>query len=271
MMARITGIRTHIFIGNLEIFRCPECSIHYSRHSHLSCVEILLSDPGGNLFKTFKASDPVIIRIGYRDQVPDEWTGTISKIAPPNKRDQILVKAVGMERPLSDTRIIQSWENETPEAIVTWAIGQAGLDVGKIDSPGVIFPRFIASNIPVWQLARQCEHTCRKAFALDMRGWALWMGSDGIVNWCRSDEDVDIPVIETGSTLIRHLPATGLQTGLSLVETFLMPGFKRCMKFRLKDNARGIDQIFSSLAVRHVIKPASVRTFIKYGEMYEKY
>lgn len=270
-MAVITGIRTHIFIGNLEIFRCPECSINYSRHSHLSCAEILLPDPGGNLFKTFKASDPVIIRMGYRDQVPNEWTGTISKLAPPNKKDQILVKAVGMERPLSDTRIIQSWENETPEAIVTWAIGQAGLEIGKIDSPGVTFPRFIASNIPVWQLVRQCEHTCLKAFGLDMNGWALWMDSIGKVNWCSSDEDVDIPVIETGSTLIRHLPATGLQTGLSLVETFLMPGFKRCMKFRLRDSIKGIDQILSGLEVRHVIKPTSVRTFIQYGEMYEKY
>ena len=270
-MARITGIRTHIFIGKLEIFRCPECSIHYSRHSHLSWAEILLPDPGGNLFRTFKANDPVVIRMGYRDRVPDEWTGTISKLAPPNNRDQILVKAVGMERPLSDTRIVQSWENETPEAIVTWAIGQSGLGAGKIDATGVTFPRFVASNIPVWQLARQCEHTCLKAFGLNMNGWALWMDSNEKVNWCSSDEQADIPVIETGSTLIRHLPATGLQTGLNLVETFLMPGFKRCMKFRLRDKIRGIDQIFSSLAVRHAIKPTSVRTFIKYGEMYGKY
>lgn len=268
---KITGVRTHILIAGTQILRCPECRIEYARHAHLSMAEILLPDPLGELFRHFKPEDRVIVRLGYRDQEPDEWQGSLTKIAPYSKKDQILVRAVGLERPLTDTRIIQAWEKETPESIIAWAIGQAGMPVGRIESPGVVFPRFIASNIPVWQIARQCEHTCSRGFGLDLRDWSLWMDRSGRVNWGAHDEKAALPEIETGTTLIRHLPAPALQLGVSLVETFLIPGFKRCMKFRLKDRIRGHDAVHSALAVRHISTSHSVRTFIWFGDTYEKY
>lgn len=63
-MARITGIRTHIMIGGFEIYRCPLCSIEYSRQAHLSRARVVASDPGGELFRTLNQGDPVEIRVG---------------------------------------------------------------------------------------------------------------------------------------------------------------------------------------------------------------
>lgn len=270
-MAGVTGIRTHIFISDREVFRAPECRLSYERHAHLSRAGILLPDPRGEYFAAFKAGDPVRIRMGYRDEVPDVWTGTVSRLAPPNARDQILVHAVGGELPLNTTKIKQSWMDETPEAIVRFSVKQAGMSLGRIDSPGVVFPRFTASNIPVWQVVRQCENTCVKAHGLAMDGWALWVGLDGKVNWGPGHEEGDIPVIQTGNTLIRHLPAPERQLGLGVVETFLIPGFRRCGQFRLIDTVRGIDAVCSAVGVTHVIKPTSVRTHIRYGDINAKY
>ena len=265
----MTGIRTHIFIGSLEILRTPRAWVEFKRHAPLSRAGITLPDPKGEYFRSITHGDPVEIRLGYRDQAPDSWRGKVEWVNQINK-DQIEIGAVGLEYPFSETKITESWENETPEAIVRYVVGKTGLPVGTIYSTGVVFPRFVASSIPVWQVARQAEHTCQRAFGLDMSGWALWMDKDGKVNWGNFDESGDIPIIATGNGLIRHLPATdGL--ALNMVETFLISGFRASRKFRLKDTKRGIDAEFRALTARHEVTPNSVRTFIQYGTEHEKF
>jgi hypothetical protein len=265
----ITGLRTHIFIGSIEVLRAPGVFMHFERHVPLSRVGITLPDPAGELYKEINNGDNVEVRLGYRDEDPDIWTGSVS-YKRPGTRDQIVVNAVGEELPLSTTFITQSWENETPEAIIKWAIGQAGMEAGAIDSPGVVFPRFVAACAPVWQVACQCAHTCQKAFGIDMSKWALWMGADGKIYWGDFDEPGDTPVIETGAGLIKHSPDGG-DLSWSTVETFLTAGFRHSMKFRLVDTRRDIDDEFRALQVRHEVKERSVRTFIRYGEENEKF
>jgi len=265
----ITGIRTHISIGGLEIMRTPHVWIECERHSPLSRAGITLADPKGEYYRSVGLNYPVRIRIGYRDEEPAVWKGSVSRKEPGTK-DQIEIRAVGQDLALT-TNIIQSWANETPEAIIGWAVGQAGLPTGQIDSPGVTFPWFTARNIPVWQVARQCAHTCQRAFGLDMSRWALWMGASGKVNWGDFDEPGDVPVIASGAGLIKHMPANGTGALLSMVETFLLAGFRHSRKFRLIDNRRGIDDEFRALRVRHDITDRAVRTFIWYGEEHEKY
>lgn len=269
-MGAIAGIRTHILIGGLELLRCPECRVAYERSSHLSRATIRLPDPGGVLFRRFKAGDDVVIRMGYRYENPDEWKGTVSHMVPPDKKDQVVVRAVGLERAVNDTIIKQSWMNEAPEKIITWALKQAGMELGEISSPGVTFQRFAASNIPVWQIARQCEHTCQQAHGLDMTGWELWMDRDGKINWNAEDEDGDVPVIETANNLIQHLPAPS-DAGKGSIEALLIAGLRRRMKVRVKDRYLEFDQVISPFSVEHVLKPTATRTFIQYGKAYEKF
>lgn len=267
----ISGIRTHIFIGDQEILRCPGCRIEFVRHRPLSRAAITLPDPKGELYRSIKNDRFVEIRTGYRNEEPAIWKGMVSWKKRGSTKDQIEVGVVGRdEKTLCSFPILQAWENETPEAIIKWSIGQAGLSPGRIDSPGVTIPRFAASNIPVWQVARQCAHTCQKAFGIDMSRWAFWMGADGKVNWGDFDEPGDMHVIATGAGLIKHLPSSAAK-GLNVVETFLLAGFRHSMQFRLIDTLRDIDDEFRALQVFHEIKERSVRTFIGYGEEYEKH
>jgi len=266
----ISGIRTHIFIGGLEVLRCPRCWIESIRHRPLTRAGITLPDPKGEIYRAVNDEDAVEIRLGYRNEDPATWKGSVSWKRRGSTKDQVEIGVVGEEKPLCSTHIIQAWENETPEAIIKYAIGRAGLSAGQIDSTGVTIPRYVASNIPVWQVARQCAHTCQQAFGIDMSRWAFWTGSDSKVNWGDFDEPGDTPVIATGAGLIKNLPADDAK-GLNTVETFLLAGFRHSMKFRLQDTRRGIDDEFRALRVRHEIKERSVRTFISYGEEYNQF
>lgn len=270
----ISGIRTHIFIGDMEVLRCPRCRVESIRHRPLSRAVVTLPDPDGKLYISFSRGQEIEIRSGYRDEKPASWKGLVSYTKYGTTKDQIEVAAERKsEKPLSTVCITQAWENETPEAIIKYAISQAGLSPGKIDSPGVIFPRYAASTIPVWQVARQCAHTCQRAFDIDMSKWAFWLGQDGKVNWGDFAEPASaagVPVIATGAGLIRHLPSQKSKE-LNMVETFLLPGFMHSMKFHLKDTRRGIDAEFRALQVVHEIMPNSARTYISYGVEYEEY
>ncbi|NDY73989.1 hypothetical protein DO021_19665 [Desulfobacter hydrogenophilus] len=267
----ITGIRTRLIIGGQEYLRIPEMSLDYRRHAPLSVAQVTLADPGGDIFKSLSPGTAMEIHLGYRDQEADVWTGTVQRVTPDRKPDQVRMTGVGGELPLSETLITKSWENETPEAIVTYCVGQTGLPPGNIDATGIIFPRFVAATIPVWQVARQCEHSCHRGFGRDMDTWDLWMDKAGSVHWGDSDEDGDIPVIATAGGVISHAPATAPLTELSMVETFLLPGFRRCGKFQLTDTRRGIDDVFRARVVRHVVQPNKIRTYIWYGAEYGKY
>ena len=262
---KIAALTTNIRIGNYTVNRCPRVSINGFRCSPLTRYGITLPDPDGDLFQGIYKGDAVEIQIGYRENEPATWMGTVDWKGRGTTQDQIEISAVGPELPLSTTRITQSWENESPEAIVKWCIAQAGMTAGRIDSPGVVFPRFSAPEIPVWLVARQCAYTCSQAFDLDMNGWAFWMDAAGCVNWGNFDEEGDVPVIATGAGLISHMPSE-TPLGLGEVETFLLANFRHSMRFRLTDNRRGIDDTFRALEVRHEILPDKARTFIRYGE-----
>ena len=266
----LDGIRTHIRIGAFEVMRCAELELGGLRRMPLSHCSVLLNDAGGRMFAAVADGDAVTIRLGYRSETPAEWTGTV--VRKEGRGDQTLVCATGSCRALTEMTICESFIDETPEAVVRWAIRQAGLPVGRIDSPGVVFPRFTASGIPLWQVARQCEHTCRKAFGLDMSGWDLWVGSDGRVNWGDFEEEGDVPVIATGAGLISHRPVGGLSARrVNIVETFLMPEFWHSRKFRLVDIRRGIDSTFRATGIKHFVTGSCARTLISYGGACEKF
>lgn len=258
----ISGIRIDITIGDLELQRTPSWWIESLRGYPLGRAGVTLPDPQGELYQTIKAGAAIEIEVGYRNQDPVSWTGTVADIYPGATRDQLEVRAIDAAKPLTDKRIVQAWENESPEAIVAWAIRQAGLPVGTIDATGIIIPRFVASNCPVWQLVRQVAETCERQFGLDMSGRALWLGSAG-VNWSDADEPGDVPLIASQAGLIDHQPATA-GNAAPMIETWLLADLMHSRRIHLQDDRRGIDAQIRAQRVRHEGQPDKSRTIIWY-------
>ncbi|WP_291325236.1 hypothetical protein [Desulfovibrio sp. UCD-KL4C] len=263
----INGIRTHIIIGGMEILRCPRLAIRSSRRAPMWSFEITLPDPMGDVRRAVQLGDTANMAIGYRDKTPILWVGAVKAMRPGNK-DQIIISGVGKDDELLNTvHVCQSWKNETPEAIIRYAASLTGLPTAQIDSPGVMFPRFVSSTVPVWQLARQAAETCQHSFDLNMSKWKLWLGPDGI-HWGDHDQpSIVYPGIMTGEGLIKHLP-TSNTAALSQVETFLLPAMRHSRIFALVDNKRGINDKFRALEVLHLIENTSARTHISYGVEY---
>ncbi|MDD2853869.1 MAG: hypothetical protein PHY09_18430 [Desulfuromonadaceae bacterium] len=259
----LSGLHLQITIGNYKITRCPRWWIESLRHFPLGRAGVTLPDPDGELYTAITEDEPVVITFGYRDQAPVEWRGTVARRYPGETADQLEIRAIDQSKPLSTVNIKQAWENETPEAIVAFAIRQAGLKVGKIGETGMVLPRFSAATIPVWQLIQQVKQSCREAFALDMSQWALWLGKDG-VNWGDFDEPGDVVTIATFENLIQHSP-TDWTSGMSLVETFLTPDLSHSRLIHLKDERRQVDATHRALRVRHEGTPDKIRTFVWYG------
>ena len=258
----ISGIRIDITIGGYETQRAPLWWIESLRGYPLGRAGVTLPDPEGELHQAIKVGDAIEIEVGYRDQDSVSWTGTVALVYPGETRDQLEIRAIDGAKPLTDTKIIQAWENETPEAIVAWAIGRTGLSIGKIDPTGVTLPRFVASNIPVWQVVRQVAESCERQFGLEMAARALWLGSAG-ANWSDSDEPGYVPVIATMEGLIDHDPATqGIAT--PMITTWLLADLSHSRLIHLQDDKRGIDDVFRAQRVRHEGTPDKTRTFIWY-------
>lgn len=259
----ITGIRTEIKIGRTQILRCPSCLIESERHQALSRATLTLADASGELFRTFAKGDSVQIKLGYRDQPPTIWTGSVRWVGKGETKDQITIGAVDRAMPLLTTRLKQVWENETPEAIVDYAIRQAGLPVGRIGQIGMVLPRVIASDVSVWQLVQQIALSCYQSFALDMGRWAFWLGSEG-VNWGDFDEPGSIPIIATGAGLLNHEPAVGA-FGRGRIVSLLQPDLMHSRRVQIKDRRRGIDAVHRVLSCEQLIEPNKIRTHIEYG------
>lgn len=258
----LSAISIDITIGALEIERAPAWWIETLRGYPLGRAGVTLPDPLGELHRSIKVGDPITIEVGYRGEDASTWAGTVQMVYPGDTRDQLEIRAVDGSRLLTDTRVVQSWENETPEAIVAWAIRQTGLQIGTIDATGITIPRFVASNTPVWQLVHQVAESCARQFGLDMSGRALWLGTGG-VNWSDGDEPGDVPVIATLDNLIRHEPATS-GNAAPMIETFLLADLSHSRRIHLEDDRRGIDAEIRAQRVRHEGSPDKTRTFIWY-------
>ncbi|BCS54566.1 hypothetical protein [Geobacter sp. SVR] len=258
----LSAVHIAITIGAIEADRAPAWWIEGRRGDPLGRVGVTLPDPAGTLHETLQPGNPLTIEIGYRDQAAVTWSGTVIMLAPGETRDQIEVRGCNAALPLSRTIVTQAWENETPEAIVSWAIRTAGLSVGHIDPTGVTLPRFVASACSVWQMVQQVIESCSRQFGLNMSRRALWMGRDG-VNWSDGEEPGDMPLIATGAGLIRHEPGVS-RTTLSRIETWLLPDLDHSRLVHLQDVRRGIDAIVTAQRVRHEGAPDRTRTFIWY-------
>lgn len=259
----LSGLNMQIRLGSRLVLRCPRCEITSRRHDPVSMALLVLPDTDGSLYRSIAAGETLSISYGYRGQDRAEWSGTVKWTRRDGRKDQIEIGAVDGAKPLLDTRITQSFEEETPTTIIRWALNRTGLAIGRIDPQEYVLPRFVAADLPVWQLVRQVVYSCHRAFDSDLRRWALWLGAGG-VNFGDFDESGSVPIIATAAGLISHRPTEDI-TGLGEVETFLLPGMSHSRLFRLQDVRRGIDATYRALCVQHIIEPNKIRTYLNYG------
>lgn len=267
----LSGLTMRIQAGPFEVYRAPRIVISSVRHTPMCSIVVALSDPAGAMAGRISAGDALTVELAYRGQAPATWTGRIVSTRAQN-RDQVEIRATrSADLPL-DTKIRQSWADESPEAIIRWSAGQAGLAVGRIDSPGIVIPRFAAASIPVWAVARSAACTVQRACDIDMSRWALWVGPTGRLNWGDFDEPdtVAVPVVATGAGLIRHYQDSTAK-GLFTLETFLLPDLTHSRSVRIQDAVRGSNALVRALAVRHEVEPSRARTFISYGVEHGRY
>lgn len=257
------GIAVETRIGDLVVLRCQGLWVDSERHRALTRMGVVLPDPDREIFRSVDAGAEVEIRMGYRGEAPGIWRGTVTHTEVGGTPDQIMIGVAGLERPLVETRITEAWISESPESVVRWAVTKAGMAAGRVDSPGVILPRVSAANMTVWDLVRGLQESCQRGFDVDMTKWALWTDDQGRVNWGDFDADGVVPLIESGGLLVQHVPS-GAGFDQNVVESFLLPGLRHSMLFKLSDVYRGASGTFRALRVRHEIGDDKARTFVWY-------
>lgn len=264
MADEIDGIIVRAVAAEREYLRVPGFWLSSVRHAPLTRAGLTLPDPGGAEIRRISVGAAVSLVMGYRNGAPATWTGTVEWLRP-GTEDQLELGLVGPEKAFS-ARFTSAWIDEVPEAILRWALDRAGITVGRLDSPGMVLPRFSVANETLWALSEKLELTCQRAFGLDASAWSLWMDAQGRAQWGDFDDpnQDSILVVATGNNLIAHNPATDA-SGLSEVETWLLPGLMHSQVFRLVDTRRGVNDVFRALAVRHEVDEGRARTIIQYG------
>jgi hypothetical protein len=254
------GLEHTIKVGDLDLFEFQGVWVESSRYRPLGLAGIVVADPDRAITKEVQEGDVVAIEFGHRDSEPVSFKGEVTRVKPSNKIDQIEICASsGLE--LTRTIINESYENETPSAIIKYALNKSGLVPGTIEDPGVIFQNFTADSIPVWQVAQQSINTCRTSFNMDLENWALWAGIDGKINFSGEFEKPGIE-ISFEDNLIRHSLNCGY--GRHRVEALLMPDMNSSMEFSLNDSFREIERVCNGIDVRHELIGPRARTYIDY-------
>lgn len=259
-----------VTIGSIGTNRISGLEIVSERHTPVSLYYIILRDTDRDVFKSVSIDTPVTITITCDGQPEAVWAGTVSSINASCEIDHIIIKCSGIESSLMTGNIIQSWSNESPEAIINWALSQTGNIPGNISSPGCIFPLFTSSGLTVYEIVKQCEYTCEKSFNIDMSEWSLFMDSENRVNWGNIGIDSDVIEFKTGSGIIQHTPSDSVFK-MSVLETYLTPTLMHSMSFTVLDNLRDFSCTFRASKVVHSYKDGKARTFIGYGVENGKY
>ena len=260
----ISGIQLTVQIGDYEFTR-SHVFIRYDRRDFISTANIILSDADRSAESKIEEGQEVSILFGFRSGDHGRFKGIVWKKRI--DKDCVEITVIGMENP-GRKKIKQTWINETPESIISYSLADAGFSIGRIDSTGCTFEKFVSSNHTIVDIARICASVCYRSYGVNMSRWDLWMDGEGKVNWGNfSNPANELPVIETGKGLIEHKPSQ-MKCFDSLVFSFLMPDFMHSMDFQLIDRSRGIDAVYRALMVEHELTDKA-RTVIGYDSKFQ--
>lgn len=267
----IDGIQISAIVAGRQYLRVPHLWLDSIRHAPLTRAGLTLPDPTGEEIQRIAKGDAVTFIMAYRGEAASYWQGEVTWTKP-GTAHQVEMGLVGNDAAFSRCRFTAAWLHETPEAILTQLLSQAGISAGTIAVPGLEIPRFAVSNENLWQIVEKLELTCARAFGSDMSAWALWMDESGLAHWGDFDapEQTEVPSVITGQNLIAHTPATNAAS-LSMVETFLLPSLRHSYQFTLHDMYRGVSGTFRAEKVRTEADGTKARTYIWYGKERSRY
>lgn len=267
-MAVLSGIHLEISLAGRRVNRCPECIITSSRRAVLTNGRITIPDPTGDVQRGLAHGQSLSILFGHRDQQPEVFSGTVSRWHPsPTARDQVVVHAMGPEKPLFFTRMTESWFEEPAPILARRILAASGLPVGRVDLPEEVIPRMTVSGWPLRDAVMALMKTLEDGFAHKLSHYSLRMEGGALVLDGNAVDGLK-PIIATGAGIIRNNTGKG---SLNEVETYLTPYMRAGMQFTLGDIRKGVEGVLMADAVTHAIRPKAVRTFIYYGGTYERF
>ena len=267
----ITGFNVRCDVGPVEVLRAPFLEIVYRRRAVLTRAVIQIPDSEGKVRAAVAQGDPMHLRFGYRGETTlwHEWRGTVASIDQPPRRDSgrdaVVVRGVGLEKALSETRVTESFTNESAAAVAFRLLAKTGLPVAGADLPGDTLPHQVFSGVTVARALKQLEVTLSRQFGRDLSRYAVWLGKDGL-RWSADDEPGDVYVVETAKNLLNHTPPA--RPGeMGVVLSAPLPGLTHSMKVGIRDARRGIAALVRAEEVRHVLSESRGNsTAVLYGK-----
>jgi hypothetical protein len=265
-----SAVKATIEIGGLIFNRYVSLTIDSERHSPLKNLSLVFQDGDRLIYRSINENDSVSVSIEVIGCQPGYFHGTVLGIEKGNTKDQIKINAVCYAKRLFESKLVQTWSNETPESIIQYAIINACMTPGYIEQTGIVFPHFTARNSNIPEIVRNCEYTLQNSFDIDVSNYALFLDSTGAVNWGDTYDDSQTFDVDSSVNLIRHSIET-TPFNHSVIETFLTPSMLHSMPIVVSDSGRNIIEIVRALKVKHSIENNKYRTFISYGREFEKF
>jgi hypothetical protein len=249
-----TGIIINAKIGAYKLTRANYFRLIKERRQ-ISLAELHIHDADYTLFKSLKEGDRASIAFGYRDGEQATFAGEL--LVPPYSIGSDITRLIiaGSENAYSRTFISESYNDETPAAIVRRLSAQAGLAVGELQLPEDPIPHIIFNYVNIWQ-----------AFA-QLRKMILRNGYQGNLDYWFYQERLywGVPqarqISVAAGTIIDHTPNYRLD---NVIELPLSPSADYSELIHIDDKRRGIDGAFRITSVTHLYQESISRTYIGY-------
>lgn len=265
----IEGLNYNCTVGPVDVYRSPLIELTYKRRAVLTRCVIEIPDPKGEIRGQLSKDQPISLQFDYRGKgMKHTFEGFIDKIDQPDHDgpniDAIVVRGVGKEKSLLETKVKESFRKESTLAVAKRLMAMSGLPLGTVDIPDEILPHQIFSNVTIARALKQIEHTLVRQFDHDMTKHAVWLGESGLM-WSPEKEPGDVYVIATAENLIDHVPP--VKDGeMGAIMSSLLPGLKDSMEIRIEDKRRGVNSTERAEEVIHTLREYSNMTTVMYGK-----
>lgn len=245
-LLRYTAPYHVVEIGGRRIERGVERLVAVSsRLTPADRCEIDLANVDGELSGLCSQGDVVTVRWGYRggDEAPI-FVGTARQVI---SGERLHIEAVDRMQSLFETRVTQSFINESPGAIIRWALRRVGITGMRVHEEAVVFPRFNIFNRTVSQVIEMVNNTLLTAYACAAAVDYRWFfDPDGVFHYGpyheidngRNPFTGTMPVFAYQDNLIDLEPALTAD-GLSRLETVAVPGLRHSMPIKVVEPIHG--------------------------------
>lgn len=249
------GVIIEAKIGAFRIVRAPLFRLAKERRQ-IALAELRVHDADYALFKELQEGDTADITFGYRDGQQAVFTGEVI-VAPASVGSNITrLLIAGDEYALARTFVSESYNDETPSAIVKLLAGQASIAIGTLNLPEDPIGHIIFNDISIWAAFAQLrEMMLRNGYKGDLDYWFY----QGRLHW-----GIDCQPVTTKAgqeTIISHSPSYDID---STIELPLIPLMDYSEMISIDDARRGVSGSFRINAVTHLYQESMSRTYAGY-------